>query len=330
MRSIDLARIQKLEKRVAADIEAGEYDLVYVHPCRFENSPSVLRYLNRFPTLFFCQEPLRILYEQMPERPYDRRDSTTKRILNRIDPLPGLYYRTLRNNDLRNIHNASCVLVNSEFMKEAVSAIYGVDPEVSYLGVDIEFFHPNGAAKQDFLLSVGSLTPLKGFDFIIRALAHIPPAMRPPLKIISNFANPQEKEYLEDLGHRLGIDLEISTGVSEEGLRTAYNQAALTVYAPIREPFGLVAIESMACGTPVVAVREGGIQETVVDGSAGRLISRDEGMFAEIVQGLLADPARREELGRHGRSLVETTWSWDLAVERLEASFQNLSQHQSQ
>jgi glycosyltransferase involved in cell wall biosynthesis len=214
-------------------------------------------------------------------------------------------------------------------MKAAVSAIYGVKCRVNYLGVDSEFFRPDGSRRSDYLLSVGSLTPLKGFDFIIHALAEIPAAMRPPLKIISNFANPDEKEYLSMLGRELNLDLELKTGVSEEELRSAYNQAVLTVYAPVREPFGLVTIESMACGTPVVAVEEGGIRETVIDHQVGRLVERDKLCFATAIQSLLADPERREEFGRNGRLHVEEKWSWHRAVERLDEAFKEVTSEYS-
>ena len=54
-----------------------------------------------------------------------------------------------------------------------------------------------------------------------------------------------------------------------------YNSAKAVVYAPMMEPFGLVAIEAMACGTPVVGVKEGGLRESIIDGHNGLLIDRD-------------------------------------------------------
>lgn len=322
LRRIDLVRIQRVNRQVAAEIGSGGFNLAYLHPCQFENSPSVLRYLNEVPSLFFCQEPLRLLYEQMPERPYDRKHSRSKLLMDRMDPLPGIYFGALKRQDRQNIRSAQSVLVNSAFMQQAVQSIYAVKPRVNYLGVDSEFFRPMETPESDFVLSVGSLTPLKGFDFLIRSLARIPATARPALKIISNFANLPEREYLTDLAREHQVDLDLVSGASEEELRAAYNQALLTVYAPVREPFGLVTIESMACGTPVVAVREGGIQETVIHDQVGLLVDRDEHAFAEAVQSLLADPGRREALGRNGRGHVEKTWSWESAVERVETAFE--------
>ncbi|MCB8923779.1 MAG: glycosyltransferase [Ardenticatenaceae bacterium] len=77
--------------------------------------------------------------------------------------------------------------------------------------------------------------------------------------------------------------------VTEEKLRSLYNQAMITVYSPIREPFGLVPIESMACGTPVVSVREGGTQETILRGKPACWSSARPAQFAQAIQRLWAD-----------------------------------------
>jgi len=318
IRLIDLFRIGSINRTIAERIDAGDYDVAYVQPCRFENSPSLLRHLKKTRSVFFCHEPPRLLYESMPERPYTNKHSPLHQLVNRADPLPYLYQQSLKNNDTHNLRSANSILVNSNFMQTSVNSIYQVPSSVIYWGVDSQFFRPLDVEKASFVLSVGSLTPLKGFDFLIRAISRIPIASRPVLKIVSNFANPPEREYLSNLASELDVELVLTLGVSEEELRLAYNQARLTVYAPIREPFGLVTIESMACGTPVVAVREGGIQETVIDGHVGVLVERDESAFAEAVQRLLRDPKTTAELGRNGRELVEREWTWEYAVERLE------------
>jgi glycosyltransferase involved in cell wall biosynthesis len=234
-----------------------------------------------------------------------------------------LFYQALRRSDYKNIQKATQVLANSSFMLGVIKSIYTINPVVCYHGVDSDFFRPLDLSKGDFLLSVGSMTPLKGFDFLIYAVARIPENMRPRLKIVSNFANPPEREFLIALATDLRVDLELAIGVGEEELLLAYNKAKLVVYAPVREPFGLVTIESMACGTPVVAVSEGGIRETVVDNEVGILVDRDEQAFADAIQSLLADPARRKELGRKGRSHVEESWSWARAVERIDDAFES-------
>lgn len=318
IRLIDLLRLQPVARAIAQKIEQTGCDVALVHLCQFENSPSVLKYLRRIRSVYYCQEPLRRLYESMPARPYDESASRRQQILGQLDPLPGLYNLVLKSIDRRNIRSAGVVLVNSDYIRVAVRAIYQREAQVSYLGVDEKFFRPIPTAKHPNLLSVGSLTPLKGFDFLIESLAHLPADQRPALVLASNFQNPPERLYLEQLARDRKVELTLLSNISDEDLVKLYNQAALTVYAPVREPFGLVSLESMACGTPVVAVREGGIPEAIVHGQVGLLMERDPAQFAEGVRQMLSDPARLSDYGRQGREHVRQHWTWDQAVHRLE------------
>jgi glycosyltransferase involved in cell wall biosynthesis len=324
----DLHRLEVLNQVVAADMLKENFDLYFIHPCQFENSPSVLHYLEGLPTVYFCQEPIRVLYEEMPPRPYDKPESRLRTTVNKIDPLPGMFRSTLKKNDQRNLRAARMVLVNSQHILKQVKEIYGVDAIVNYLGVDADFFHPLNMEKQGAVVSVGSLTPLKGYDFLIRSLAHIPANERPPLWIASNFTNPPEYEYLTGLAGDLGVTLQLHGGISDTQLVELYNQASLTVYAPVREPFGLVAIESMACGTAVIGVREGGLQETIQDGVSGRLVERDEISFANAIQNLICEPQLTAEYGNSGRRQVMQKWTWNAATDRLENNFRLALQNQ--
>lgn len=321
LRLLDLRRLGRLNQTIGRRISSEGYDLAYVNPCQFENAPSLLRCLPATPSVFYCQEPLRLVYEPMPARPYDPDAAPRRKLLNRLDPLPGAYRRAARCNDQANVHHAGRVLVNSQFIRAAAQQIYGVEPRVCYLGVDTSQFRPIALPKRDFLFSVGSLTPLKGFDFLIEALAEIPEGRRPELVIASNFQNPAEKIFLHELAVEKKVDLKLLHNVTDEQLVGLYNQACLTVYAPVREPFGFVSLETMACETPLVAVREGGIQETVLHKETGLLVERDPKQFAEAVCSLTADPRLRRQMGKAGRDHVLKRWTWEQSVERLEGQF---------
>jgi glycosyltransferase involved in cell wall biosynthesis len=88
------------------------------------------------------------------------------------------------------------------------------------------------------------------------------------------------------------------------------------------EPFGLVTLEALACGTPVVAVCEGGPREILVEGVTGRLVPRDEANFADALDALLADPKSAAQMGAHGRDDVRSNWTWEasgmIAAQHLE------------
>jgi glycosyltransferase involved in cell wall biosynthesis len=103
--------------------------------------------------------------------------------------------------------------------------------------------------------------------------------------------------------------MEVVSEIDTPRLADLYRRAKLTLVAHIREPFGLVAIESQSCGTPVVAVGEAGLLETVTE-DTGVLTRRDEAEFAAAVDGLLVDDARRTQMGKGGRARVTQEFNW--------------------
>jgi glycosyltransferase involved in cell wall biosynthesis len=320
IRLSDLRRMDQSSKRVAQIIESRSYDLAYVHPCQVTQSPMMLQHLKDIPTVYYLQEPPRAIYEKRPVRPfYKNNGSWFRSLLNNIDPLLRTHDTTMRKVDLMNTRSAHKVLVNSNFMGEVVKDIYKIIPCLSYHGVDTEKFRIIPREKEKMVLSVGSLTPLKGFDFLIKSIALIPGKFRPPLVIASNFQMPEEKRFLEEMAQNLEVELILLNNVTDDELISLYNSARLTVYSPIREPFGLISLESMACGTPVVAVREGGIQESIIHEHTGMTAERDPVQFAQAIQHLLSQPELAQQFGQNGREHVMHNWTWDRAVETLES-----------
>ena len=320
IRSADLLRLDTLQRRIAAQIDQGGHDVVFVHNCRFSQSPGLLKFL-RTPSVYYCQEPPRLLYEPLAERPYNR-FSQAQRVGNLVDPFPGCYHRLLRRLDRANMRSATTVLVNSHYSRETLYRTYGAFARVGCLGVDTERFRPLPLKKEQRVVSVGALTPMKGFDFVIRSLGHIEAARRPALTIISNSAVPAERGYLQELARDLAVQVDFHVGLSDDELVESYNRALLTVYAPVMEPFGFVPLESMACGTPVVGVREAGVRETVIHGVTGVLTERDPQAFAAAVSELLTDPVRANQLGQNGLRHVQTAWTWEASLDQIETSLQ--------
>ncbi len=96
-----------------------------------------------------------------------------------------------------------------------------------------------------------------------------------------------------------------------------YSHAAAFVCPSIYEPFGLINLEAMACGTAVVASRVGGIPEVVVDGETGWLVEPgDAPALGQALRAALADPARARSMGEAGRRRVEAHFAWDRIAER--------------
>lgn len=320
----DLNRIQDVNGAIAHEVELGKYDVLFVNPCQIEIAPSVLRFVKKIPKIYYCHEPPRILYESMPCRPYNDKSPLGK-LADQIDPFPGRYFNRLKKNDHENTQKADLVLANSEFAQATVKTIYDKAPRVAYPGVDASIFRPLDVQKERAVLSVGSLTPLKNFDFIIQSLARISNDIRPPLWLVSNFQNPPEYDYLNHLAEQSGVQVHFLGNVSDQELVEFYNRAAVTVYTPIREPFGLVPLESMACETPVITIREGGMQETVQDGITGWLVDRDLEGLAEKIMFALDHGNLVAQMGKNGRQIVLNQWTWDRVTARFEDYFYSVS-----
>ncbi|MGW0419929.1 glycosyltransferase [Streptomyces sp. NPDC003015] len=188
-------------------------------------------------------------------------------------------------------------------------------------GVDPVQFAPVTAARRDWsarrrLLTVGRLVPRKGFDRAIRALADVPDAELlvaggPEPALL--FAEP-ETERLCAIAEECGVADRVTLlgGVSRTRMPALMSGADLVLSVPRYEPFGIVPVEAMACGTPVVATAVGGQLDTVADGVTGVLVPPDDDHdLAGTVRELLDDPRRLSRYGAAGRRRVLARFTWD-------------------
>jgi len=313
---ISLRDLEWTQRDIANAIDRGDYDIVFCEQDRFTMSPFFLKFIKK-PTVYFCQQPSRfnekILREVSRRAGYRDNLNPVRRWIRRQ------FAKRTPRIDRKNASHARYVLVNSNFSKESVLRSYGLDSHVSYLGVDTGVFKPSGVPREGFVLSIGECAPKKGFDFLIRSLALIDHGIRPKLVLVCNSFNPGWREYLEQLAKQEGVDMEIMSLVVDEELVALYNRAQLVLCAAYLEPFGLTPIEAMACGTPVIAVKEGGFKESVVHDQTGRLVERDLREFSKAISQLLAEPDVQRSMGQKGISAVRDFWTLKHAGERLEA-----------
>jgi glycosyltransferase involved in cell wall biosynthesis len=315
MRNIKL--LDDASRKVAEDINGRNFDVVLLHPCQMTQTPLVLNWL-KVPSLYYCHELPRRVYEAEVKRPYSVR-SQRQIAIDRLDPVKMRIFDVLKEYDYNAAIKATLITANSQFTRSNAERAYRRQVSVCQPGVDAGQFQPDNGAREQLVLSVGALTPYKGFDFIIQAVGTISQPHRPPVLIISNYQEPRELAYLTSLAEKAGVKVEFKTNVSDTELQGWYARAGCMAYAPVREPFGLAALEAMAAGAPVVGVNEGGVRETIVDGVSGVLAPRNASEFGQRIMEMLRDPRRAERYAVAARKHVVSRFNWEGHMEKLES-----------
>jgi glycosyltransferase involved in cell wall biosynthesis len=200
-------------------------------------------------------------------------------------------------------------------------------------GVDTDVFRPMahagppGGARPPRLLVIGRIVERKGVGNVIEALAQLPGvellvAGGPAPDVVDT---DPEVVRLRGLAHRLGVAdrVRFLGSVSRSDLPALTCSADVVVAVPWYEPFGIVPVEAMACGRPVVGSAVGGLLDTVVPGVTGELVPpRRPDLLAPVVRDLLADPARRAAYGRAGRERAVHTYQWRAVVAATESVYE--------
>ena len=201
---------------------------------------------------------------------------------------------------------ASAVIAVSSALRDAMVAL-GIDgKKIKVLGNGVDpgiFFAEDRTAARSrwnvqgyVLVSVGNLISTKGHDLVIRALTEIPDGQL----LIAGHG--PERGPLLDLAASLGLAerVRLVGQLSQEDLRSLYSAADCLVLASIREGWPNVLLEAMACGTPVVGTRVGGVPEILACCDAGELLdSRDTASIVRAVAALRARPNTREAAQAH-------------------------------
>jgi glycosyltransferase involved in cell wall biosynthesis len=118
------------------------------------------------------------------------------------------------------------------------------------------------------------------------------------------------------------VNIVFKVRISDEEIVDLLNRATVMIYTPFLEPFGFAPLEANACGTPVVAIAEGGVRETIQQGINGYLISNDDPVaIGTALTKLLKNPELARQMGVISEQYVRENWTWTTAVERLENYF---------
>jgi glycosyltransferase involved in cell wall biosynthesis len=231
----------------------------------------------KIPTTCVCLTPLKVVYD----------DITNQRFFHaqrRGHYRPALaVYRAVDIHTWRHYDKVFCI---SETVRQRLLTNHLVDEdriEVLYPGVDHERFHPNGASEHLFLLP-GRIMWQKNIELAIEAWRFFKPHPTDSdyRLVIAGMVDAKSRPYLESLRELVvwRDDVEFICSPDDKSLHDLYRRARGVLFTAPSEDFGLVPLEAMACGKPVVAQRSGGPTETIIDGETGILTSGEPRAFA--------------------------------------------------
>ena len=240
----------------------------------------------------------------------------------------------------RLVHSVDRIVAATQHERQLLQQVFRVPPArvaVIPLGVDLEQFRPRDQAAaraelhrpegERLLLAVGRMEPLKGFDILIRALAEMTERERAALVVVGGDERAApEFARLRAVAKEVGVDdrVEFPGAIPHERLAVHYNAADVVVIPSFYESFGLVALEAMASGVPVVASRVGGLTSTVADGRTGYLVPwRCPEPFAEKIDLLLSNDALRRALGSAGAGTVQR-YAWEKVASILRGLYEEV------
>ncbi len=311
--------------------EIGKHDVYHGHLW-----PTHL--IDRHPMVWYPHEPLRILYDLRYEQTIPDKVESVRNV--HIYPkyhYDGVLeaYREAYLNTIDLFDKAGKpdrIVANSKYTAAYLEDIYGSKvPDVVYPGVNVDDFivttapsvdRPSAVgqshrftfeslADENVFLTVGQLWRHKRVGLAIEAV-----------KMVENVqlyvvGQGPERQNLEKMANFLGLQDRVFFlgGLTNLELRILYARALAVIFTPIKEPFGIVALEAMAAGRPLIGVDEGGYNE-VVDGSCAFLVKPEPSLIAEKMAFLRDNKDIAIEMGMAGRSKVQD-YTWERTAQGL-------------
>ena len=236
--------------------------------------------------------------------------------------------------------SAGRIVAFSPHERDAMVSLYGADPshvELVPCGVDLSLFRPLdrqearerlGLNGGKVVLYVGRLEPLKGLELLLQTAAQLETCQDVRVLVVGGAAGAEEEVHrMQDLARDLNVEdvFDFVGRVNQDELPWYYNAADICVVPSYYESFGLAALESMACGTPVVATRVGGLSTIVQHGRTGYLKSwRCPEAFANSLEMIMSSERLQHSMGLAARKRAEGM-GWERVAGRIAELYNSLA-----
>jgi len=316
-------------KRCADEINAGDFDVLFANSCFFYAVPFIAQYV-KIPKILYLGEPFRFFYESLPRLVWEALPGAAVKILRRSYWLPFIQdlwverrNRIQLREERRNYEAFNKVLVNSIYSAESCLKAYGSPAEVCYLGIDTEIFKATQIEKSDYVIGLGNFYVNKNPNLAIKAMAQI---KNKNIKLVwvANMVNQIYADEMQTLAIQTGVRFEIKTMVSDNELVDLLSNALCMIYTSQLEPFGFAPLEANACGTPVIALQEGGVRETIITNKNGFLSDRNPMNLAKYLDKLIENAELRKEMGIFAAKYVRTEWTLQKCTDNIENALKSV------
>ncbi len=254
--------------------------------------------------IWYCHTPLRDIYDL-----YEYRLSLKKAYQK---PVHVLGAKGVRSIDRRIVKRIDFIFANSSNTKSRISKYYGrEDAVVLNGGIDYKLYKDMGDGKYFFYPS--RISQNKRQDYAIRAFSIFKRKVKGYRLILSGAVSKDDSyasyyRQVREEAKAVG-DIDIIENPTDSRLRSLLSHSTAVLYTPINEDYGLVPLEAMASGKPVISVNEGGPRDTIVDGKTGYLVN-DETEMAEKMRLIADNPQIAKELGKAGIKRIKEHYSW--------------------
>lgn len=207
------------------------------------------------PHICYCHTPMRYAWDLYDD--YANDGSLLKALLYK------LFVRYIRAWDYRTAQKVDYFIANSENVKKRIARNYGRKAEVIYPPVRVHQFALNEQPRKDYYLCVGRFVPYKRIDIVINAFRNMPD--KKLLLVGDGYGASKISKLLRHVPNVTWLGYK-----NDRELIKMMQQAKACIFAA-KEDFGIMCVEAQACGTPVIALNNGGYKETVIDGVTGYL-----------------------------------------------------------
>lgn len=279
-------------------------------------SPLHLR-LKYIPQIYICHEPPREYYDKN----YIKTFGFKEKIINTLRYGIKIIDRKniLKNDDLT-------IISNSIYSKNLIDKIYGVNSKIIYPGIKLSEYGSNNSydKRKNIILCVGSINKSKNQLGLLRIIAKT--KINTCYKVV--FAgNGGDEKYIKSIieyARSNNIKINVDTNLSRAKLILMYKSAKIFMYSPINEPFGIVVLEAMRAGLPIIANSYGGGYTEVLNSNTGKMISPNSYNIWEIwINKLLSDKKIWDKYSKYNYIYSEK-YSEDIMNNKLELQIQKI------